>query len=468
VGEANEDSGDVTGSVTYRELFRGQPGRLAVGLLLLEFVAAVQVYVTATVLPLVSEELNGQRYYGLALSASTVALFVSTPLAAPIARRLGSRKVLLGSGVLYMAGTLLSAAATSMPVFAAGRIVQGLGGGAMFALGYAIVAEEFPSRMRARLIALLTSMWLLPSLLGPTGAALLATSVGWRWTLLTMLPPMIAAVALVAGRVSGQPPPGEPEQATPLAATAVMTVGAAAVSFGGSRSGLLALVLLVAGLILVLGGASRVLPEGTATGSSPTAAAVAGLLLALFAFFGGDGLITLYVTAGLGDSIGWAAAALSAGGIAWSFSTLAQPRLLDRSGQRGLGIVLAGSVMITVSLAGLFVLLLLVSSDPAKVAAALVIVAWAAGGAGMGLVYPTLTLGALLVPTAAAGRAATSVVLTEALGGTLSLAIGGSLVSLSATQTGNYRTGLLMSYGLFAVISAAVPFYARRAPARVA
>jgi hypothetical protein len=92
--------------------------------------------------------------------------------------------------------------------------------------------------------------------------------------------------------------------------------------------------------------------------------------------------------------------------------------------------------MITVSLAGLFALLLLVSSDPAKVAAALVIVAWAAGGAGMGLVYPTLTLGALLVPTAAAGRAATSVVLTEALGGTLSLAIGGSLVSLSATQTG--------------------------------
>jgi MFS family permease len=79
--------------------------------------------------------LNGQRYYGLALSASTVARVRLDPLAAPIARRLGSRKVLLGSGVLYMAGTLLSAAATSMPVFAAGRIVQGLGGGAMFALG---------------------------------------------------------------------------------------------------------------------------------------------------------------------------------------------------------------------------------------------------------------------------------------------------------------------------------------------
>jgi hypothetical protein len=110
-------------------------------------------------------------------------------------------------------------------------------------------------------------------------------------------------VALVAGRVSGSRRRENQTRQTPLAATAVMTVGAAAVSFGGSRSGLLALVLLVAGLILVLGrslaGAARrhghrVVSDG---------AAVAGLLLALFAFFGGDGLITLYVTAGLGDSI---------------------------------------------------------------------------------------------------------------------------------------------------------------------
>src|SRR5262245_55214108 len=167
--------GDKTEGVTYRELFRGRDAWLAVGLLLLEFVAAVQLYVTVTVLPLVSSELHGQRYYGLALSGATVALFVSTPLAAPIARRVGMRAVLLAAGVLYLAGSLLSAVAASMPVFTAGRVVMGLGDGVLFALSYLIVAEHFPPRLRSRMIALLASMWLLPSLLGPPGAAVLAT-----------------------------------------------------------------------------------------------------------------------------------------------------------------------------------------------------------------------------------------------------------------------------------------------------
>jgi MFS family permease len=455
----------MTQGVTYRQLLRGEAGRLAVGLLLLEFVAAVQVFVTATLLPLVSAQLHGERYYGLALSAATVALFVSTPLAIPIAHRVGSRAVLLGSGVLYVAGTLLSATATSMPVFAAGRVVQGLGSGAMLALGYAIVAEDFPSRLRSRMIALLTSMWLLPSLLGPAGAAVLATVVGWRWALLAVLPPLVAAVALVSRRMSGRAAV-EQAGAVPLVAVAVMSAGAVAISFAGSRSGGVALGLLAVGLVLVLGGAMRVLPDGSFFGAPPPAAAVGGLLLALFAFFGGDGLITLYVTDGLGASIGWAAAALSAGGVAWSLATLAQPRLLDRSGQRGFAIVASGSLMITLGLAAMLVVLLLVPSGGPAVAL-VVIAAWTAGGAGMGLVYPTLTLGALLVPAARAGTAAAAVVLTEALGGTLSLAISGSLVSLSATLTGTYRTGLLLSYAMFTLISAAVLYYARRAPARL-
>lgn len=456
----------MTEGVTYRELFRGSAGQLAVGLLLLEFVAAVQLYVTVTVLPLVSSELHGQRYYGLALSAATVALFVSTPLAAPIARRVGFRTVLLASGVLYVAGTLLSAVAASMPVFTAGRVVLGLGDGVIFALSYLIVAENFPPRLRSRMIALLASMWLLPSLLGPPGAAVLATLVGWRWALLAVLPPLFAGVALVVGRLSGQAPT-EPPDAVPLVAIVVMSAGAAAISFGGSRSGGLALVLLAGGLVAVLGGAMRVLPGGTVSGSPPPSAAIGGLVLALFAYLGGEGLITLYVTDGLGSSIGWAAAALSAGGIAWGFATLAQPRLLDRTGQRGFGIVAGGSVTVTLSLLVLFLLLLLVPAQPGPAAALVVIAAWTAGGAGVGLVYTTLILGALLVPAERAGTAAAAVVLTEALGGTLSLAISGSLVSLSATLTGAYRTGLLLSYAMFTLISVMVLYYARRAPARL-
>ena len=450
--------------VSYREVFRGELGRLAVGLLLLEFVSAVQVFVTSTILPLVSRELNGGRFYGIALSAGTVALFVSTPASAPLSRRFGPRVVLAGAACLHVAGTVISLLAPSMLVFAAGRLVTGLGSGAMFAIGYATVAEQFPARLRPRMIALLTSMWLLPSLIGPSGAALVATLVGWRWALFGTVPPVLLAVVLVIGRIRRAPGPPERSSPTTWIGTAVMTCGAVAISVGGSSSGAVAVVLVCLGAVLALGGAVWVMPDGTLTGSTPTGAAVGGLLLGIFAFFGGDSLITLLVTEGLGRSIAWAAAALSVGGISWSVATLLQPRMLERLDNRGFPIVAAGAGLVA---AGLALLLLVLGLGNGPYAPMLVMLAWTVGGAGMGLVYPTLSVSVLLAEGVQPSDAAAALVLAEALGGTLSIAIGGSLVSLSSTITGSFTTGLWLAYSLYTVTAAAVIYYGARAPARL-
>lgn len=455
-------------------MFRGSTGPLAVGLLLLELVSAVQVYLTATVLPLVSDELDGSRYYGLALSAGTVAVFVATPASAPLMLRLGPRTLLGVAATLHTVGTGLSAISSVMPMYALGRLVQGLGTGALVAIGYAVLAERFPARLRPRLIALLTAMWLLPSLVGPSGAALLATAVGWRATLLAGLPPVLLAVALVVGRLGGEPEEPSRPRPVPVGAVAVMTAGAAMVSFGGTLSGPAAAGLVVTGLLLVPVGAVRVLPPGTATGRTPQAAAVAGLVLASFVFLGGEGLTTLYVTEGLGRAIGWAAIPLSVSGIAWSAGTLGQPRLLLLTGGRTRPVLLASAGLLVggaVLLAALLPLADAAGSGPqargSGVALAVVMLAWALAGTGIGLLYPTLSVGALAVPAADAAAMSSSVVLAEALGSTLGTAVGGSLVSLSATATGGFTDGLVAAYVVFALAATGIAGYARRAPARM-
>ena len=186
--------------------------------------------------------------------------------------------------------------------------------------------------------------------------------------------------------------------------------------------------------------------------------------MATFAFFGGDSLITLLVTEGLGSTIAWAAAALSVGGIFWSLSTLIQPRLLERVDNRGFPITAAGAALVTAGL-GLLLVVLWIGSGP--LAVGLVVVAWSVGGTGMGLVYPTLSVSVLLAEGIEPTAAAAALVLAEALGGTLSMAIGGSLVSLSSTLTGSFRGGLWMSYSLFTATSAMVVYYGWRAPVRL-
>jgi MFS family permease len=471
----------------YRDVFRGGTGPLAVGLLLLELVSAVQVYITATVLPLVSDELAGSRYYGLALSAGTVAVFVATPATAPLMHRFGARTLLGVAALLHTVGTASSAISSVMPMYALGRLVQGLGTGALVAIGYAVLAERFPARLRPQLIALLTSMWLLPSLVGPSGAALLATTLGWRPTLLVGIPPLLLAVGLVITRLGGEPEEPSRPRPVPVVAVVVMTAGAGMISFGGSRHGIAAALLLAGGLLLVPAGALRVLPPGTATGRSPQAAAVAALVLATFTFLGADGLTTLYVTEGLGRPIGWAAAPLSVAGIAWSSGTLWQPRLLRRSGGRTRPVLTLGAVLLGAG-AGLLVPLLPVARAAAAAAGhatgtgarlagdhpvtpwsalAVAVLAWAVAGAGIGLLYPTLSVGALSVPAADAAAMSSSVVLAEALGSTLGTAVGGSLVSLSATLTGSFVAGLLAASALFAANALGILGYVRRVPARL-
>jgi MFS family permease len=459
----------MAGPATYREVFRGGLGRLAAGLMLLEFSAAIQVFITATVLPLVSAELDGGRYYGLALSAGTVAIFVATPVTAPLMLRLGPRSVLGAAAVLHLTGTVVSAASAAMPIFALGRLIQGFGTGLLMALGYALLAERFPARMRPRLIALLTSMWLLPSLLGPGGAALLATVFGWRITLAASAPPVLAAVLLVIGQVRGDPDEPSRPRPVPAVAVAVLAGGGGMISFGGTTTGVPAAGLLVGGLILVIVGAVRVLPAGTIAGRPPQSAAVAALVLSTFAFLGGDGLTTLYVTQGLGRPIGWAAAVLSTAGIAWSVGTLLHARLLQRLSGRTAPMVLTGGILVVVGMSLLILVLLgagaVSGRRPAGLpAVGLVVLAWTVAGAGMGLLYPTLSVAALQVPAADAAAMSSAVVLAEAIGGTISLAAGGSLVSLSATLTGHFTAGLIGAYTLFAGAALAIGYYGRRSP----
>ena len=64
----------------------------------------------------------------------------------------------------------------------------GSGGGGLYALSLGAVAKAFPDRLRPRVMALLATIWILPGLVGPPFAALLATTVGWRWAFAAPVP----------------------------------------------------------------------------------------------------------------------------------------------------------------------------------------------------------------------------------------------------------------------------------------
>ena len=166
-------------------------------------------------------------------------------------------------------------------------------------------------------------MWVVAALAGPVYASGVSASWGWRWALVAYLPLLIAARAVMAGRIGdlsldeGE----EDEEAVPWLPSGAMAAGVAIIGVLRASSpwfwpGV------ASGTALVLWSCSRVLPAGTLCLAAGRRAGIATLMW-VCAFF-----LTLdYLVAPSAHDVldmtptqtGWA---LTAGGIGWSVVAL--------------------------------------------------------------------------------------------------------------------------------------------------
>jgi len=187
----------------WREIFQGARGRMITGLLLLEALVAVYALVVMAIMPAVRDDLGGTNLYGFAFAVWGLATILTIPVAGVAADRFGPRKPLLLAMGVQILGLTVSGTAPSMEIVIAGLFLQGSAGGALYAVSLGTVAKTFPAEIRARVMALLATMWILPGLIGPPIGALMASTVGWRWAFALPVPLLMLAASLVLPVLKG-------------------------------------------------------------------------------------------------------------------------------------------------------------------------------------------------------------------------------------------------------------------------
>ncbi|UIJ58993.1 MFS transporter [Amycolatopsis acidiphila] len=333
---------------------------LAAGIVALEFGAAVTSFVASTLLPLVATALDAWNRLGLLTAGTTLGLFVALPLASRVVRRLGARVTLTLGLIGYIAGLGVAASALVAWTFALGQFVAGLAGGVLGVFGVSSAIEQLDEKLRVRVVAASSAMWIVPALVGPAATLALAHLVGWRWTVLAPVPIVLAGRLFIARAALSTARQETP--ARPVARALLVPIGAAAVAsnVGGWPVAL-------AGAAIALAGISALLPPGTARARRGTPAAVGAMVLFAFGYFGADSLVTVLLTLGYRTSLARAAVVLSAAPLAWGLTSLLAARLVRRHGKTVFPVL--GLTLAAAGVAVLSAMLLVAPSFPAALAA---------------------------------------------------------------------------------------------------
>ncbi|MCC6763455.1 MAG: MFS transporter [Deltaproteobacteria bacterium] len=417
--------------------------RLTFGLVLVVVATAFEALAVATVLPTTTAELGGLAWYGWTFSAFMLANLVGITVGGNETDRDGPARPFVAGTILFAGGLVVSGLAPSMPVIVAGRASQGFGGGLLSAVAYASIARAYAVGLRPRLLATLSSAWVVPGLVGPGLAGVVAEHLGWRWVFLGLAPlPAFAAVLVVpalrarsgaaAVTDAGAAARADASRRTRLAVQLALgsTVALAAPGVHGAAASRTAVAgAFVAGGVAVLTGTAaglaalgRLLPPGTLRARTGLPAAVATMTLLNFAFFGAEAFVPLAIVDVRGAGIMLNGMTLTAAALTWAAGAWMQVRLAERTPRTR--VIVGGLAILGLGLVGVAVLL--APSVPPWTAVA----AWAVAGLGMGLAFTTCSAAILeSAPAGQEGVASAALQLAQVLGAAVATGIGGAIVA---------------------------------------
>ncbi|CAM5700722.1 Putative multidrug resistance protein MdtD [Streptomyces microflavus] len=155
--------------------------------------AAIDGTIVSTAVPQIVGDLGGFTVFSWLFSGYLLAVTVTLPVYGKLSDTFGRKPVLIAGIILFLAGSLLCAAAWNMAALIAFRVIQGLGGGALQGTVQTIAADLYPLKERPRIQAKLSTVWATSAVAGLVGG-LLAGYADWRWIFLINLP--VGAVAL--------------------------------------------------------------------------------------------------------------------------------------------------------------------------------------------------------------------------------------------------------------------------------
>jgi EmrB/QacA subfamily drug resistance transporter len=411
----------------------------AFGVILVIFLFAIDATIVSTAMPTIVAKLGGLELYSWVFSIYMLTSALTTPLFGKLSDLYSRRRLMLIGIGIFVVGSTLCGAAQSMEALVLFRAVQGLGGGAIYALSYIVVGTLYPPEERAKMQGIISGVWGIASILGPLAGGIIVENWTWRWAFFVNLPITAVAIGLI---VVGLEESGSERRAHKLDVAGTFTLLSAllllfyALSHDAHAAQLLnfelAAIIALAVLLLIIfyfierRAAEPIMPLDLFHLSLFRVAAGVTTLAAM-GVFGAVSYLPLYLQGVSGLTASRAGMVLLFVSVAWTAGSLLAGQALNRVGYRAVAV--AGMALLTVGYS-FFV------AFRAELSVLWVVVSGTLIGAGMGIAnLTTLVAVQNSVPQQRIGVATSTVMLFRTFGGAFAVSLMGTVL-LNRMQRG--------------------------------
>ncbi|MEX2415754.1 MAG: MDR family MFS transporter [Paenibacillaceae bacterium] len=170
---------------------------IMIALMVAMFFAAINQTIVSSSMPRIIAELGGMEYYSWVITIFMLTSTVATILTGKLSDIYGRKPFLLFGIVVFMSGAFLTGLSNDIFQMITFRGIQGVGAGILMSTTITAVGDLFAPRERAKWTGLMMSIFGLSSVLGPTLGGFMVDHMDWKWLFWAFLPLGVVAFIMI-------------------------------------------------------------------------------------------------------------------------------------------------------------------------------------------------------------------------------------------------------------------------------
>ncbi len=166
------------------------------GVMLAMFLSSLDQTIVGTAMPRIITDLGGFAHYTWVTTAYIIASTITIPITGKLTDMYGRKWFYIAGLAIFITGSLLCGLSQTMTQIIIFRGLQGMGAGIMMANAFIVIGDLFPPAERGKYQGLMTGVFGISSIIGPTLGGFITDNLSWHWVFFVNVPLGIIIIGL--------------------------------------------------------------------------------------------------------------------------------------------------------------------------------------------------------------------------------------------------------------------------------